>query len=184
MHKGRVVKVMDFEHVSDEDLARILMRFLWQQYDAGGVSMGRSLRSAMLEIVLWIIPFPRKIKLFEESFLNFSKALVEARSRVKSGVPTQLVFDFGLEHMPDRHFVSLLFDAMVRWYENDQHFHQYPLSSEREILLAICGCLRVSGYMVQFRENGVSYTPEQLRDEGNDRFRAINRMGFDSLGSV
>lgn len=37
-------------------LACALMRKLWQKYDSGGHSMGRSLRSGLLESVLWLAP--------------------------------------------------------------------------------------------------------------------------------
>src|ERR1700744_2034847 len=40
-------------HCPDWYLARVLMRELWQLYDAGGISMGRGLRAGLLESVMW-----------------------------------------------------------------------------------------------------------------------------------
>ena len=40
---------------TDMEVARALMRLLYQQYDAGGISMGRSFRSGVLETAMGLV---------------------------------------------------------------------------------------------------------------------------------
>lgn len=54
--KRRIMGVYD---LFDHELARLLLRQLWQIQDAGGISMGRSLESKLLEAVMELIPLPR-----------------------------------------------------------------------------------------------------------------------------
>lgn len=66
------------ESLSAEKLSRIMMRYLWGLYDAGGVSHGRSPEAFLLEAILDLIPY----------FLfcpPYSLVELEVRKRVKMG---------------------------------------------------------------------------------------------------
>lgn len=48
----------DLDDISKTELARIILRLVWQSFDRGGISMGRSPKSRILEAVMGIIPLP------------------------------------------------------------------------------------------------------------------------------
>ncbi|MFC1775591.1 hypothetical protein ACFLY0_01925 [Patescibacteria group bacterium] len=66
------------ECLSDEELARLLLRQLWQCYDSGGISIGRSPESQLLEAVMNIIPLPDLVDM--DRFYS-DDIMIEARIR-------------------------------------------------------------------------------------------------------
>ena len=50
------------EALTNVEVSRLLLRQLWQWYDASGVSLGRSHESKILEAAIDLIPLPIGIK--------------------------------------------------------------------------------------------------------------------------
>ena len=71
---------MYIEKLTNENIARLLLRQLWQVYSAGGISHGRSLEGRLLEAAMNIIPLPRNI---DPDFFWTECLLKEGRIRLK-----------------------------------------------------------------------------------------------------
>jgi hypothetical protein len=65
------------EALTDVEIARLLMRQLWQRYDVGGISMRRSRESTLLEAAMSRIHVPIGIDLDDYS----DKELIEEADR-------------------------------------------------------------------------------------------------------
>ncbi len=65
------------EALTDVEIARLLMRQLWQRYDVGGISMRRSKESTLLEAAMSRIHVPIGIDLDDYS----DKELIEEADR-------------------------------------------------------------------------------------------------------
>jgi len=89
--------------ISNIDLARLLIRVIWQIYDNFGISLGRSREAFLLEATMFLISQPSNCKEFTDKMI-----VKEARHRVYFGEPQditiredffnyskQRLFDFG-----------------------------------------------------------------------------------------
>jgi len=108
------------KRLSDCTLVRLLLRRLWQWQDAAGVSMGRSLRSALLEAVFDFVKLP-EIKNIDE--IKGYILLAEAEKRVKKAKKIHLEKSqklLPLEDTNNRSLAHLLLLNLHRWYKQDE----------------------------------------------------------------
>lgn len=78
------------EALTNVEVARLLLRQLWQWQDVSGVSHGRSYESKILEAAIDLIPLPSGIKVDWYSV----KALIEESERRKRIAHQQLMLQF------------------------------------------------------------------------------------------
>lgn len=104
--------------LSDEQIAHEILRWLWREYDVGGVSSKRALRSWLLEDALDLLPrewMPR----LEECLVR--ELLADAARRKPEGAVTALLFGEGVDpsFLSDSTLALLLLRDLRAWYEED-----------------------------------------------------------------
>jgi hypothetical protein len=97
--------------VSNTDLARMLMRVIWQIYDTGGISMGRSREAVLLESAMSLIPLSGDCKNFvvktaidEASRRVYLGKMEDLSIRIRADIlafSKQPLFDFGPSGLSD-----------------------------------------------------------------------------------
>lgn len=152
--------------VSNWRLALLVMIRLWQQYDASGVSIRRSLRAHLIELIIGTHPSSDHMEEVETSDL-----IEEMKNRtLQDPIPdNQLMLDLGVRGLPDNIFCCFVIRELRRWYENDEKTQEYPLASEKRIVDALAMFLEVEEYLRQLDERGILYTSQELIDEGEER---------------
>jgi hypothetical protein len=78
----------EYEGLSDAQVARLIFRKLWQILDAGGLSMGRSMEAAILEVYTDFTPVPELPLDFKEP--RELDLVLEAQRRIARGVQLHL----------------------------------------------------------------------------------------------
>ena len=117
----------NLETLTNAELARLFFRTLWQGYDSGGISCGRSMRSALLEVYLDLVQIPNlpdMMDLYEdEEFCNEARKKSRRIKRAKRKQDPLLPF-------PKEDRVSLLnvsevamlcLACLLRWYKDNHH---------------------------------------------------------------
>lgn len=132
---------MDYKELklSDSDLARLLARQLWQGYDSGGISLGRSLKATILEAAFQIWPLPEfDDGSFDElKFCRYLQSEVQDRLIGKSTPISGQVLFGELEAQSDSLIIGLLLRCLFSLYETDSD--QYFVMSEYKIMGQIIG---------------------------------------------
>ena len=178
MNSSNTSKV-NLRRMPDRVLARRLMNVLWNYYDSGGVSAGRSLRSDLLDAAMYLTP----VDFFKQYGINrddmdLDDVLTETRSRKRPfshQVPR--VKRFALRHMGKHCMVSLLLHALLDWYlgelrKLDAGEEKFVYSKyEHEILREIYFLLYCHDYFKQCKDYLVLYTPQELIKEVRERMR-------------
>ena len=119
--------------LTNHELARLILRKLWQFQAAGGVSMGRSRRSVLLETALDLLPMPEMDDpdLFDLHDLRGEASLP---SRLTTSWDRQFSFPH-FQLINNRELASLLGFHLQLWYTSDAKKNpQQSLNFEREIL--------------------------------------------------
>jgi hypothetical protein len=121
--------------LKNEELARLILRELWRFQDASGASMGRSLRSALLEAAMELLPPPQDIG--DPDALTLFDLYEEAAK----GSRREAVTLEGQTHFPDiglitdRELAIMLIDHLRSWYEDDAKENpKEPLVNEQTVL--------------------------------------------------
>ncbi len=151
--------------LDNHQIAFLIMNRLWRMYDAGGVSIRRSLRAALLEVILGLIKIENYFN--EDAGLGIETLVEEARTRKVTNCPVQLYFNFGLKGMPHSLFFCFILREMRRWYKEQEN--EYLSNHERKIVETLCYLFDCDRSLAQFDVAGVSYSREQLLQEGDDR---------------
>ncbi len=151
-------------------IAGILMRELYQIYDAGGHS-GRSVKSQLLESALLLAPrtsYRPKTHLVWSEFFEEISLVIRARKERRGSLQPLLITD--LEHLSDEEYASLAISHVCALNATTD-----PEPSHIEILLLakIAEVLRVEERMGQFHQ--ISTSSELLVREGRRRFFARRR---------
>jgi len=133
--------------LSNKDLARLLLRLLWQRYDVGGISMGRSPQSRLLEAVMGILPLPDIAGI---DSLLLGEMIEEGRTRL--GVVTsgsQLFFSRDqLIYLPNLCIGYLLLKKLSELFHELESSRGYPVSSYEKEVIDVAGGL-LSADMVE-----------------------------------
>jgi hypothetical protein len=143
------------------------MRRLWSGYDTGGISMARSLRAALLESVMYLIPAPEG-----KNFGN--EELLEEAAKRKRSLSREYQPEFPA-CMSETHFLSLdIFTCFVilemkRWYDHDRRVNKFWLTDETRMVKALCRLVKVPDKLKPFRTLNISFSPQKLLQEGRDR---------------
>jgi len=151
------------KELSDWHLIRLIMNRLWRIYDAGGVSLGRSLRCSLLEAITDTYPLER----FENDlYLEDLRQLAYQREYVSY---VQLTLDLGVNGLTPEHFVCFVIRKIRQWYEYDGLMDSLGSSYEYEIVQCLCYITRCEDNLQHFDRLGVSYTARELILEAKDR---------------
>lgn len=149
-------------------IARLLMSFLWQGYSSAGINIGRSLQAALLESITNITERPQCS--YDLNFL-----LREAENRKCDDESRQLVMNMGLTGLSSQYFFCFVVRELRRWYEVNAVVDSQPiLILDRRIIGAISSLLQVDGCPKQFDFLGVRYEPKELIKEGEERLYSLN----------
>ena len=160
--------------VASPTISRMLMTRLWRGYSAGGVSLGRSLRSCLLEAVIRLIPPVSIGESINADNADETELEVEAEIRIKSGfIPeTQMILFLELPFIPDWHLLCLLMRELVVWYEKDQEA-EWPLVYERKIAELIWRLMSGPKYVEQF---ALAYPDiKEVLFEADDRYFVLTQ---------
>ncbi|MGE5392386.1 MAG: hypothetical protein ACM3NH_01450 [Candidatus Saccharibacteria bacterium] len=171
----------------NEDLARLLLRILWQGYDADGISYGRSLRAFLLESARHYLP---EVKL-DFGPEDHSAVIDEAELRVRTKEPVQLLLYPGrgpIEGFMDCQFLQLLLMEIKRWYRQQRavDFYRRDLRVLELALSLVPHNLRLNKYslhvvVAEARERNwilskraLAVWDEERRRRDEEILRAIN----------
>jgi hypothetical protein len=180
--------------LSQYNLGFELMVRLGSIYSKSGVSNGRALRACLLETITDNISDEDLLNWgvndqYSDSDLSDEDAqritdevrrrtdtwdlCAEAKKRIRRKKPRvrELSLFLNLQHTSFLEFVCLGIEALLNWYEEDKKKRgREALDIEHQIVRAIYGCLDAKEVLAQFHEAHVVYTPEQLLQEGRDRW--------------
>ena len=108
---------MKIEQLSDYELFRVLISYLWVRYDSGGISVGRSYQATLLEGFMTL--FPRVNWDYLEGDIRKDvqrRILLAPRAQEDS----QLSLPFhDAEVLTNPEFALLLLNEMCRWHRED-----------------------------------------------------------------
>ncbi len=137
MCKRRIEAV---KSLSNKDLARLLLRLLWQRYDVGGISTGRAPESRLLESAMDILPLPDVASV--DGFL-LEDMMEEGRTRLKirsSG--SQLFFSQDqLVYLSDLCVAYLVLKKLSELFDELERSRGYPVPSHEKELVGIATAL-------------------------------------------
>lgn len=156
----------ELHDLSNPQIARVLMRQLWQGYDAGGISMGRSPEARLLEAAMKIVPLPFVVTLerFTPSYIIRESKKIINNTQVCSNQmllqPDQIEF-FGSDLL-----AFFLLCKLCRIYIEKLSSNEYTLPSwELNIINTAIEFLLPDIYVYQISP----LSPEKLIEEANRR---------------
>ena len=124
------------DEVTNLELARLILRQLWQYQDAGGISMGRHYRNALLEGFTDIIRLPKNIysdAWSEEDLMNEAMR----RNPVNNPIPKTRKRVPKLCQLSNLRLGIYLLELLKEFYEEDALANpHYPLWLENKLLNA------------------------------------------------
>ena len=124
--------------LTNDELARLLLRILWQMQDAGGVSGGRALRSLFLEAVPPLLPeldVPNMDRFSAVELLDESEQRV--RNMMQIGCDQQMLFP-ELAFAESRTLaVCILFRLKELYTEDAEREDQLPMEELRIVSAAV-----------------------------------------------
>jgi hypothetical protein len=172
---------MDLESLSDYVLARLLIRKLWQMYDNGGVSMGRSLRASLLESILPLLPeltdeesgLSEKVGVWE--LYREGERRRKINKKVEKQKFTQPLLFVSLPYISNATLFCLVIDAILDWYKADEKKSDFPLVHQKDIVEMILYILSNCFYKKQFARRR-KYGYEELIEEVGNRGRVKMEM--------
>lgn len=153
------------EALSDVDLARLMLRQLWQDQDASGISVGRHPRNCLLEAAMGLIPMPRNID--SESFDELN---IEAERRMKLGV-TQLTLGGSevkiepIQELNSLALATLLLGQLKLYY--DEHLAREPVQRFGRESQIFAAALKLLPKLPEVERQ--AYTSEELLEEVSRR---------------
>jgi hypothetical protein len=149
--------------LKNDELARLILRKLWQIQDVGGVSMGRSLRNVFLEAAKNIMPCPEMPNLDA-----FSEAdLKQEGDRRKPKSPRRLRHSCVLKKLSDRTLAILLLLELKKWLDDDALKNPHgPLGWE---IQATKSALRLLPLPKEF-DGTELWSADSLVSEARDRY--------------
>lgn len=113
-------------------LAHLLLRIVWQGYDAGGISAGRSLRAFLLESAIEFLPEAK----YDFGPGDYPVAEAEAENRLANGwPPVQMMLFPGrgrIDRLMDGQFAQVLLAEIQRWYRSQR---DEPVFYRRDVQL-------------------------------------------------
>ncbi len=151
--------------LTNEQVARLILRQLWQSHDAGGVSMGRGFRSVLLESAIGIMPMP---DMYNPDFFRPQRLFEEAAGR-KAPIPSRVRPVFSLKRASKRTLAILLLHELRMWYRED---------AEKDPLRALTSEARMVDVALQLLplpqgfKRPSSWSTERLIGGAQERYRA------------
>lgn len=162
---------MNLTDLSDLELARLLLSRLWRTYDAEGISVGRSLRAALVEEINSIILCPE----VGENEIELANLIQEADRRLKSKENSRetqlLLWPDELCFLDDVSLSYVLLLVLLDWYAKDAIKSEHPLNWERGIVLKIARLWRYENHCEHLEPKSMEGVVDVLA-ETKDRFRA------------
>jgi len=160
--------------LTNYELARLILRQLWQFQDAAGVSMGRSKRSVLLEAALHLLPMP---EMHDPDFFRLDDLYNGAKPAWRKAHSAQQLSFPDFRMINNRELATLLLYYLQQWYEDDAK--KNPLESlrfERRMLNAVLNLLPPG--LHQFDESDlIEESAErhrhQLQSEADERYPTL-----------
>jgi hypothetical protein len=155
--------------LSNDDLARLMLRRVWQIQDAGGVSMGRSLRNVLLECALHLMPVRARLNtdIFDElllwEFLDKAAKRVPLPPRRMRRMPP-------LKRVSTRTVAILVIKELHLWYEEDAR--QNPMEALILETDLVRGVLPLLPLPEGFKKPD-AWTHGMLIEEARERYHAL-----------
>jgi hypothetical protein len=164
-------KAQSVKNLSSKDLARLLLRLLWQRYDVGGISMGRAPESRLLESAMELLPLPGVPD--TDSFL-LDDMIKEGRARLEiSSSGSQMFFSQGkLIYLSDSCVAYLVLKKLSELFGELERSRGYPVPPhEKEIISVAEGLLSIDMTESTADLNNLlgSFSREDLLLEVDDR---------------
>ena len=142
-------------------LALSMMLKLCHSYDAGGHS-ARSIKSRLLESMLFLYKIPKKRVRITPDFLKGFTETISARRALRG--PMQLLLFPELTYLSNDEYSSV-----VMWYVREEYRLYWAESSwEEDLIGTIVLLLESDEYILQFQKDSIS--PEMLLREGRLRW--------------
>jgi hypothetical protein len=150
--------------LTNDELARLILRQLWQFHDAGGVSMGRSLRNVLLEAAIHMMPMP---EMRNPDASNIPELFEEAAKR-KRIIPRRMKTAPRLKQISNRTLAILALHELRAWYQADAEKNPHmPLTFEWRVADLAVGLLPLPrGF-----KKPASWSLEDVVEEARERYR-------------
>ncbi len=161
MNKDDNVPMSQF---NDWQLSLLILNMLWVRYDVSGISVGRSLRADLVETITDLT----RVEHFPDHFIEICELTDVVKIRRKIVVEEQLHLDLGLTGLPSNIFYCFIVRQIMRWYEEDKK-NEFALTYECKIVEALYSLMSCDERLKHFDERGVTYTHDQLLQEGRNR---------------
>jgi|GEM_PF-2518044 len=155
--------------LTDLELARLILRQLWQWQSASGVSHGRSPRNVLLEGFINLVEIPKRVN---ADAWNENDLLAEAQRRVpnRNTIPKPYTKVPAPSRISDFRFAMYMLELLNDFYEEDER--AYPLESlrhERELLRAALRLLPIPKPFPKKPHWGM----DQLYSDSRERYRKL-----------
>lgn len=139
----------NLETLTNAELARLFFRELWQGYDSGGISCGRSMRSVLLEIYLDLVPIPDVPDMADfYGYDAFCKEAGKQKRRLRRQRREQeLLLPFPKEDrislLSASEVALLCLACLLRWYKDSHHLWEqdWSLEPQEKRMATICRIL-------------------------------------------
>jgi hypothetical protein len=156
--------------LGNDEVARLILRKLWQLQDAGGVSMGRSPRSVFLESAINILPMPvRNCDAFG------TQELLEEVKKRRASIPPKLGSVRYVRRIGKRTLAILLLQELLAWYREDaKKDPQQALTVETRMTETV---LRLMPLPRGFKRSA-SWSAEALVEQSRIRLRIASNRRF------
>lgn len=156
--------------LTNDEMARLILRRLWQIHDAEGVSMGRCLSNVLLESAMHILPLP---EMHDPDVFDVFELLDEAVKR-KRKISHHLKATPRLQRISNRTLATLVLHELQAWYRED---------AEKNPLMALTFQWRLTNSAVGLLslprgfKKPASWSREDLIEESRERYRKyLNRQ--------
>ena len=158
--------------LTNDELARLILRQLWQSHDASGVSMGRALRNVLLESAIHLMPMP---DMRDPDAFNIPELFEEAAKR-KRIIPRRMKTAPRLKRISNRTLAILALHELQAWYQADAEKNPHmPLAFEWRVADLAVGLLPLPrGF-----KKPASWSRKDLVEEARERYGRHIRRGIE-----
>jgi hypothetical protein len=155
--------------LTDDDLARLMLRRVWQAQDVGGVSMGRSPRSVLLECALHLMPVNERLNVGTFDELSLWEFLDKTTKRIPPP-PRHMQRMPPLKRVSTRTLTILVIKELLLWYEEDAR--QNPIEALAFEADLVRGMLPLLPLPKGFKKPN-DWTRNALIEEARERYHVL-----------
>ena len=159
---------MRIEELSNYELFRVLISYLWVRYDSGGISVGRSYQATLLEGFMDLLPRVNWKYLHGDIRKDVQRRILLA-PREQQDLQRPLPFH-ETETLTDPEFALLLLNEMCRWHREDAENEGFLNMEHRWLTIDIRVLCELSFPEIS-REvvKGIAYTKETILEAIKNR---------------